>query len=62
MPTQLSIYNGALNILGERKLADLDENREPRYELDDIWDNEMIDRVLQFGLWNFAARSVELTA
>lgn len=62
MPTQLSIYNGALNVLGERKLADLDENREPRYELDDIWDNELHQRVLQMGLWNFAARSVELAA
>jgi hypothetical protein len=60
--TQLSIYNGALTILGERRLADLDENREPRYELDDIWDNMMFERVLQMGLWNFAARSVQLTA
>lgn len=62
MPDQLSIYNGALNIVGERKLADLTENREPRYELDDIWDNEVIRRCLQMGLWNFAARSVQLTA
>lgn len=62
MPTQLSIYNGALTVLGERQLADLDENREPKWELDAIWDNEMTNRVLQFGLWNFAARSVELTA
>lgn len=60
MPTQLSLYNGALSILGERKLADLTENREPRYKLDDIWDNDFIDRVLQMGQWNFAARSMEL--
>jgi hypothetical protein len=62
MPSKLSIYNGALSILGERKLADLTENREPRYKLDDIWDNEFIDRVLQMGQWNFAKRSVELQA
>lgn len=62
MTDKLSIYNGALNILGERKLADLNENREPKYQLDDVWDNDMIDRCLQMGQWNFAARSVELAA
>lgn len=62
MTDKLSIYNGALNILGERKLADLDENREPKYQLDDVWDNDFIDRVLQMGQWNFAARSVQLEA
>jgi len=62
MPDQLSIYNGALTVVGERKLATLTENREPRFKLDDVWDNEIIERVLHMGLWNFAARSVELTA
>lgn len=62
MADQLSIYNGALTILGERKLGTLTENRPPRHKLDDIWDNEMIDRVLQHGQWKFAARSVELQA
>lgn len=60
MPTQLSIYNGALSILGERRLADLTENREPRYKLDEIWDNDFVDRLLQMGQWNFAARSMQL--
>jgi len=62
MPSKLSLYNGALKVLGERKLASLTENREPRYELDDVYDNEMIDRVLQQGQWNFAARTAELSA
>ena len=62
MTDKLSLYNGALTILGERKLADLTENREPRYKLDDIWANDLINRVLQHGQWNFAARSVELQA
>jgi hypothetical protein len=62
MPDKLSIYNGALAILGERKLATVTENREPRYQLDDVWDNDFIDRILQMGQWNFAARSVELEA
>ena len=63
MTDKLSIYNGALTVLGEaRKLANLTENREPRFKLDDIWDNDMIDRVLQHGQWNFASRTVELQA
>lgn len=62
MTDKLSIYNGALTVVGERELANLTENREPRRELDKIWDNNFIDRVLQMGQWNFAARSVELTA
>jgi len=60
MTDQLSIYNGALTILGERKLASLTENRPPRKKLDDIWGNDMRKRVLQHGQWNFAARAVEL--
>lgn len=62
MPTQLSLYNGALTILGERKLASLTENREPRFKLDDIWDNDLVNRVLQHGQWKFAKRTVQLTA
>ena len=60
--SKLKLYNGALSILGERKLATVTENREPRYKLDDIWDNDLIDRMLQMGQWNFAARSVEMAA
>jgi len=62
MTSKLALYNGALNVLGERKLASLTENREPRYKLDDIWDNDLIDRVLQMGQWYFAQRTVELSA
>jgi hypothetical protein len=60
MTDRLSLYNGSLNIIGERKLANLTENRESRRKLDDIWDNDLLDRVLQMGQWNFAARSAEL--
>ncbi len=62
MTDKLSLYNGALNIIGERKLNSLTENRESRYKLDDIFDNDMIDRVLEMGQWNFAGRSVQLFA
>lgn len=62
MATKLSLYNGALNVLGERKLATLTDNVESRKKLDDIYDNNFINRVLHMGQWNFAARTVELQA
>ena len=62
MATKLSIYNGALNVLGERKLSSLSDNVESRLKLDDIYDNDFVDRVLEMGLWRFAKRSVELQA
>jgi hypothetical protein len=62
MTDQLSLYNGALTILGERNLANLEENREPRYKLDNIWARDLQRRVLQHGQWNFAARSAQLAS
>lgn len=62
MATKLSLYNGALNILGERKLATLADNVESRKKLDDIYDNNFVNRVLHMGQWNFASRAVELQA
>jgi hypothetical protein len=60
MPTQLSLYNGALLALGERKLLNLSENREPRRVLDAFWDDEAVRYLLSRGLWNFAKRSVRI--
>lgn len=62
MTDKLSIYNGALNIIGERRLANVTENRETRFKLDDIFDNDFLKRVLQMGQWNFAARSAKIPA
>lgn len=62
MTDKLSIYNGALNVIGERRLANLSENRETRFKLDDIFDNDFLNRVLQMGQWNFAARSAKIPA
>ncbi len=62
MTDKLSIYNGALNVIGERRLANLTENRETRFKLDDIFDNDFLKRVLQMGQWNFAARSAKIPA
>lgn len=57
--SKLTIYNGALRILGERKLSSLSEGREPRRLLDDVWDNEGISTCLELGQWNFAIRSAQ---
>ncbi|API59520.1 hypothetical protein BSL82_09525 [Tardibacter chloracetimidivorans] len=61
MPTQLSLYNAALRLLGERKLASLSENREPRRLLDAVWDNGAtegaVKHCLQLGQWTFAMRT-----
>lgn len=59
-PTQLSLYNGALRILGERKLASLSENREPRRLLDDVWGGA-VDACLEEADWKFAQRTAKLT-
>lgn len=61
MATQLGIYNGALRILKERKLATLSENKEARRVLDDVWE-DTIDTVLEEGLWNFATRTAKFSA
>jgi len=62
MTDKLSIYNGAMDILGERHIATLTDNIETRKKCDNVWDNDFVNRILQMGQWNFAARSVELTA
>lgn len=58
MTTRLSLYNGALRLCGERQLASLTENREPRRMLDAEWDDNFVKGVLEAGQWNFACRSM----
>ena len=60
--TKLSLYNGALRILGERKLASLTEDRLPRRLLDDAWDDGAVDYCLGQGQWAFATRTQLLDA
>jgi hypothetical protein len=55
--TKLSLYNGALAAIGERRLKTLTENREPRHILDDVWDRDAIKTQLEAGQWNFATRT-----
>lgn len=59
MTTRLALYNAALLILGERKLASLSEAREPRRALDDAYDDG-VAYCLEAGFWNFAMRAVQI--
>lgn len=56
--SKLNIYNGALRLLGERKVT-LTEAREPRRLLDDVWDADGVSTCLQTGQWNFAIKSAQ---
>lgn len=57
--TQLSLYNGALRELGERKLASLSENVEGRRALDDVW-TAAFKFCLEQGQWKFAQRTSKM--
>jgi hypothetical protein len=56
---QLFIYNEALGHLGERRLASLAENREPRRVLDSYW-SDTVAYCLSQGLWRFARRTAQI--
>lgn len=58
--TRLSTYNDALLIAGERSLASLTEEREPRRVLDQIWNNDGVLACLEEGQWFFAMRTVQI--
>ncbi len=60
MATKLQVYNAALRHCKERKLSAIDENREPRRLLDDVWDQGGVDACLEEGLWKFATRAVQI--
>lgn len=59
--TQLQLYNDALRILGERKLASLSEARESRYRLDDVYDFGAVDYCLEVTKPRFASLVDKLT-
>lgn len=60
MADQLSIYNDALLLCGERALASLTEEREPRRLLDQVWAGDAVKTCLEEGQWNFAMRTVQI--
>ena len=60
MTDRLSIYNGALMLAGERFLASLTEEREPRRLLDHVWDTGGLKACLEMGQWAFAMRTTQV--
>jgi hypothetical protein len=58
--SRLQIYNDALLYVGERSLASLTENREPRYLLDQVWNNDGVQGCLEEGQWFFAMRAAKI--
>lgn len=59
MASKLALFNDALLILGERKIASLTEAREPRRALDDAYDGATA-YCLEQGYWNWAMRAVQI--
>ena len=55
MATQLGVYQHALRLLGERRVASLSEDREPRRVLDDAY-ADVVELCLGQGMWSFAMR------
>lgn len=60
MTDRLSLYNGALLLVGERFLSSLTEQREPRRLLDRVWNSNGVRTCLEYGQWNFAMRTVQI--
>jgi len=58
--SKLQLYNAALTICGERHLASLAEDREPRHLLDNVWDNDGVKHCLAQAEWAFATRTVRM--
>lgn len=55
----LSLYNGALRLIGQAALVSLIEDVESRRVLDEVYDNALL-YCLEQGYWNFAVRTVEI--
>lgn len=58
--TRLQLYNDALLLVGERALASLTVNEEPRRLLDQVWNNGGVDACLEEGQWEFAMRTIQI--
>lgn len=60
MATQLGVYRDALRHLGEIRLANLTDDVEARYALDDAWDDAIIN-LLRQAAWRFALTTETVT-
>lgn len=59
---KLTLYNNALLLLGQRKLSAVDEDRSPRYYLDDTYDMGAVDYCLQLVQPLTASKTVALSS
>lgn len=62
LTTKLQIYNGALQLIGERRLNLVDDQVEARYDLDNVWDLKPWHYCAEVIRPRFAVTTVELTA
>lgn len=62
MASRLSIYNGALNHLGQRRLGSEVEDSESRRLCNELWEGGFVRYVLEEGLWTFAIRTCRVEA
>lgn len=57
---RLKVYNGALLLIGKRRIASLSVNEEGRRLLDDWWEDGAVEYCLEQAFWKFATRSAML--
>lgn len=60
-PDQLTVYNGAVRLLKQPKLATLTDDIQLRYAFDDAWADSFVNYCLEEGFWYFATRSSQLS-
>ena len=58
---KLGIYNNALQLVGERKLASISENREPRRLLDSAYDFGAVNYCIEIVKPSFSRKTIKLT-
>lgn len=59
MATKLSVFNGALRLMGEERMVDVDENNKKGRELRSAWD-DVVKGVFESYPWNCASERVAL--
>lgn len=60
MADKLEVFNQALRMCGERRLANLAVTGEAISLLNDVWDGNAVGYMLEQGLWHFAKRTARL--
>jgi hypothetical protein len=60
MTTRLDLYNLALLECGERSISSLAEDREPRRNLDQVWNGGWVNYCLEQGQWHFAMNAIRI--